>query len=257
MNFYKTYSAEETKLFKYLDRSFINLASDYQVQEWEIPTLINSDVLRKCGYFETMPNQLTPIGYIKREAIENVILGGRAREEDVSLGTLYLAPAACLHVYPMLEKTIVEDTVITVKGHAFRYEDCDFKEGKRQWDFTIREFIAVGKPEFVKNFLEYFKHKSLEFAKSCELDCQVNVACDLFFPNKQNNLMKMRQKANGLKYELILQEEELAIGSFNYHGFHFSKPFHFDQNGEVVSGCVGFGLDRWINSLQKVNGGRF
>ena len=45
--------------------------------------------------------------------------------------------------------------------------------------------------------------------------------------------------------------KELALASFNYHGFHFSMAFDFAKNGTIVTGCVGFGLDRWIDVLKE------
>ena len=251
MKQYKTYLEEESKTIHWLDEKFKELISEYTIQEWEIPTMIDEDVLVKCGYFKTMPNHLTPVGYINLNDIETVLSSGKISKDNILFKKIYLAPAACLHIYPMLEQNPVMNQIITIKGHAYRYEENGFVEGERQWDFFVREFVAIGEPEYVKGFLNIFQKRILERTQVCGLSCRIRAASDPFFPTKENNLMKMKQKANGLKYELVF-DNRLAIGSFNYHGFHFSKPFHFDQERKVVSGCVGFGFDRWVKALKDI-----
>lgn len=251
MKQYKTYLEEESKTIHWLDEKFKELISEYTIQEWEIPTMIDEDVLVKCGYFKTMPNHLTPVGYINLNDIETVLSSGKISKDNILFKKIYLAPAACLHIYPMLEQNPVMNQIITIKGHAYRYEENGFVEGERQWDFFVREFVAIGEPEYVKGFLNIFQKRILKLTEVCGLSCRIRAASDPFFPTKENNLMKMKQKANGLKYELVF-DNRLAIGSFNYHGFHFSKPFHFDQERKVVSGCVGFGFDRWVKALKDI-----
>lgn len=251
MKQYKTYLEEDTKTIQWLDEKFKELISEYTIQEWEIPTMIDEDVLAKCGYFKTMPNQLTPVGYVNLNDMDTVLSSGKISKDNILFEKKYLAPAACLHIYPMLEKNPVMNQIVTIKGHAYRYEEKGFMEGERQWDFLIREFVAIGDSEYVKGFLNTFQERVLAFTETCGMPCCIKAASDPFFPTKENNLMKMRQKVNGLKYELLF-DNRLAIGSFNYHGFHFSKPFHFDQERKVVSGCVGFGIDRWIKALKDM-----
>lgn len=251
MKQYKTYLEEDTKTIQWLDEKFKELISEYTIQEWEIPTMIDEDVLTKCGYFKTMPNQLTPVGYVNINDMDTVLSSGKISKDNILFEKKYLAPAACLHIYPMLEKNPVMNQIVTIKGHAYRYEEKGFMEGERQWDFLIREFVAIGDSEYVKGFLSTFQERVLAFTETCGMPCCIKAASDPFFPTKENSLMKMRQKANGLKYELLF-DNRLAIGSFNYHGFHFSKPFHFDHERKVVSGCVGFGIDRWIKALKDM-----
>ena len=49
-----------------------------------------------------------------------------------------------------------------------------------------------------------------------------------------------------------VNNKELAIASFNYHKYHFSKLFEFDKDEKIVTGCVGFGLDRWVYLLKDL-----
>ena len=191
MKQYKTYLEEDTKTIQWLDEKFKELISEYTIQEWEIPTMIDEDVLAKCGYFKTMPNQLTPVGYVNLNDMDTVLSSGKISKDNILFEKKYLAPAACLHIYPMLEKNPVMNQIVTIKGHAYRYEEKGFMEGERQWDFLIREFVAIGDSEYVKGFLNTFQERVLAFTETCGMPCCIKAASDPFFPTKENNLMKM------------------------------------------------------------------
>ena len=120
MKEYKTYSEKDTKTIQWLDEKFKELISEYTIQEWEIPTMIDEDILSKCGYFKTMPNQLTPVGHVNLNDMEMILSNGKISKDNLLFGKKYLAPAACLHIYPILEKNPVMNQIITIKGHAYR-----------------------------------------------------------------------------------------------------------------------------------------
>lgn len=117
-----------------------------------------------------MPHQLASIGYIKENAIGHVIDGNDISSNDISKSEYYLTPAACIHLYPMLEKEQLENVVITTRARVYRYENAQFEKGQRLWDFTVREFVAVGAPRFVQAFLKDFQYKSLELCKKLGID---------------------------------------------------------------------------------------
>ncbi len=251
MKCYKEYKDKDNELIKYIEKEFINFADNYKVHEWQIPALIGGDILRKCGYFKTMPNQLTAVGYINPDSISDVIARDEVNEKEIINRNFYLTPAACIHIYPMLKKENLCNEIITTKARVYRYENAKFETGKRLWDFGVREFVAVGNSEFIKKFLEEFQQKSLEFSKLCGIECMINESNDHFYPTKNNKTIEKIQKNNGLKKELICVSDGLAIASYNYHGYHFSKTFGFDKEGKIVTGCVGFGLDRWVSAINN------
>lgn len=57
------------------------------------------------------------------------------------------------------------------------------------------------------------------------------------------------QLVNKTKQELVasINGKEVALASFNFHGNHFSAKFNFEGDRNIVTGCVGFGLERWIS----------
>ena len=99
------------------------------------------------------------------------------------------------------------------------------------------------------------EEKTLEFAKTLRLPAETVPATDCFFPTKENKIKKKIQIGNSLKNELVVPMENklTALASFNYHHFRFSKPFMFDNDGSTVSGCVGYGLERWVAAYKFYN----
>lgn len=41
--------------------------------------------------------------------------------------------------------------------------------------------------------------------------------------------------------------------TINFHGNHFSAKFNFEGDRNIVTGCVGFGLERGISFLEQNN----
>ena len=62
---------------------------------------------------------------------------------------------------------------------------------------------------------------------------------------------KTIQLLDNSKYELRLNlssDKQISTASFNLHGTAFTYPFNIGVSGveEAVTGCVGFGLERWV-----------
>lgn len=248
---YSTYREEDTTKMKKLDHEFLACVEKYQIKHWSIPAMISGNILKRCGYFSTLPQQITKISTIKRERLEPLACGCEYHlnsDDYDSSSTMFLTPAACLHFYPMLEEIPAYNEIITTLARVYRYEDGKFECGVRQWDFTVREFVAVGSKEFVTQFLTNMENKLVQLAKMNQLKVNVENANDHFYPNKLNSMKERFQKNNNLKKELVasVNGQNIAIASFNYHDLHFSKEFGFDKKATVVTGCVGCGVDRWI-----------
>lgn len=241
-NAYLCFYEEGTRLLQQLDNKFMSFVQDIKHVEIQIPSIINGEVLERCGYFQTFPQHLTmvyPLQNIERNK-DNV--------KNSSLGKgYYLTPAACVHIYPMMEKNFKEELCYTTLESVYRYENGNFQNPERLWEFTVREFVFVGTKNFVVSMLENMKIEALNLARSYFPEAEINGAHDNFYPSHENKIKSKIQIANHLKDELLVEfnNRKIAIASFNYHNFHFSKAFNFDQNGEIVTGCVGFGMERW------------
>lgn len=248
---YNIYGPEDTKTIEELNNNFLNFVDNYDLIKWTIPALIKKEVLEKCGYFSTMPNQLTGAAHFK--IINDFDDDINMQKKYVFDDDYYFTPAACLHFYPELKKFDYSNKIITTLARVYRYEEGKFNKGVRCWEFLVREFVAVGEEEFVKEFLNNLKNKAISYALQYSDKVKCETANDNFYPTQENSMKQRFQKMNGLKFELqgIINNKYEAIGSFNYHGNHFSKPFNFDKNGKIVTGCVGFGIDRWMSYINS------
>lgn len=248
---YRVYTTKDTIFLTKLEKDILDFSKDYTVHHWRIPAMISGEILEKCGYFESMPNQLTGTGYFDEKNCIEIIEGNKKNNLTFSSENMYLTPAACIHFYPELKKEKLKNELITTNARVYRHEDGKFGR-YRLWDFNVREFVAVGSKEFVVNFLQDFRQKALNLTKKYKIKSSIVVANDHFYPSKKNKIKEKVQKVNSLKYELI-GNDEVALASFNFHGYHFSKTFDFDEDGKIVTGCVGFGLDRWIELVKNFN----
>jgi seryl-tRNA synthetase len=245
---YACFYADNNQLMTFLDEKFQIMIIGQNPEEYHIPALIDGEILQRCGYFTSFPHHLTVVGYVRKENYQDVVAQKEVKKEYTEVADKYLTPAACLHVYPMLEGRSITQKVITTKARVYRYEGENFKGLTRLWDFTVREIVLVGRKEFVISMQEELKQKALEFAQTITEKSKIVCANDPFYPSKQNILKANIQKENSQKFELLfpIQGEEVAVASFNYHDTHFSRAFSFDSDGQIVTGCVGFGLERWI-----------
>lgn len=242
---YPTYNEYETRIVDDFDKDFLKFAKGYTVNKWEFASMISNDILQRCGYFATMPENLTFVSGVNTENVNVLHTGAQATLPVSGYG---LTPAACLHIYPMLQKEKKRNELITTCQKVYRYEHGSYEMGVRFWEFWVREFVAVGTEEYVQNFLEDFRNKALVYAKERYGEAYLRGATDLFFPSRENRIIQRMQKKNNLKQELIvsINQRDVACASFNYHKAHFSKLFNFDEDGSIVTGCVGFGLNRWL-----------
>lgn len=245
--YYETLEDTESAYYQMIDEHFKNIAVNFGGKEVVIPAMIKESVLKRCGYFRSFPQHLTGIkSYFEQM---NIDIDNANKTEE----SLFLTPAACLHIYPMLEDENVENSVITTKARVYRYEAERHDGNVRLWDFSVREIVAVGTERFVLDTLAYLREQALAYCNELGIKAEIKNATDPFYPSKTNEKIKKIQKINNLKKELTtcINGIEVAIASFNIHGTHFSKTFNFDRSGQIITGCVGFGLERWIAALRE------
>ena len=252
---YCVFTEKETAIFNKIDTHFKDIAIQLGALEYSVPAMISKEVLEKCGYFSSFPQQLTAAAFVQPDAYGKVAQKGVVVSDYMSVSDQYLTPAACLHVYPTLEDVDIDTKMITTKARVYRYENEKFDGKIRLWDFTVREIVIAGTQDFVLEKLSLIKEKSLDFCHEIGLTVKLIAASDHFFPTKRNEIKQKLQISNSFKYELVVPvgATDVSIASFNFHGTHFSKPFHFDQKGTVLTSCVGYGLERWVSAIRHHN----
>lgn len=247
-----SYGAESAKKIREFEKDILDCLTVFNVKEIMIPTLISGSILRKCGYFDTSPHHLTLAAHAHPDYFDEIICKKRIDEDQIQVEDTYLTPAACLHIYPMLEnKKMTEPLCVTTSTRVYRYEGGKHIAGSRLWDFAVREVVFIGEEQYVKSALERVEEWIAGYVKKFDHNIKWQQAFDYFYETPKNDILKKFQLKNNLKKELVLQTEKgsLAIASINYHDNHFSKPFEFDNAGKIVTGCIGFGLDRWHQVL--------
>jgi acyl carrier protein len=219
-----------------VDHTVSQWARELNATEHRYPSLIDPDVLKRAGKADSVP-------------------------EDLTLHNDMFPPAVCYHAYPEWEgKTLrPEPTLLTARGRCSRYEDGSYVPLERLRQFTMREIIILGSRDQVDDARHSLVRQVSELVTMLELDAAIDLAADPFFTSADEG-RRLMQQAAALKYELRLTIDEagrtIAAASFNHHQDFFGTRFdiRLADGTPAHSGCVAFGLERWVLALCAQHG---
>ena len=256
-------SKQSRFLYNFFDEKFTELLYEsFEKRDCEIitklyPVLLPIESYKKTGYLKRTPQYsmfccslyedfkyLNSIGEIENNEYREVMNNPEYA----------LSPSACFHVYEELKnEKLACNTVVTFTQSVFRNEGrFNFKEFGRMRDYHVREIVFIGDMDFVSNSREIMIDKIKEFIEIIKLDASITVASDPFILPKMQKFKKL-QVIDNSKYELRLSyndNKDMSVGSFNLHGTAFTQPFNISVEGkETVTGCIGFGLERFVLSF--------
>ena len=244
-------------LFRRLDSLFQTWASDCGAEEHRFPTFISAKELNRVDYFKSFPHLVTFPAVLKDDPENLSRFAKGATLDETGAVTLteiapireVLTPAACYHFYSLFQGHALERPLfLTTRAGCFRRES-HYLPLQRQWNFSMREIVCLGTAEEVKAFLQTYREKLEAFFASIDLPIEWKAATDPFF-NPKKNPKYLLQKLDPVKHEMIYRgggQDSLAIGSINFHRNYFGEAFGITRAGEdAYSGCVAFGLERWI-----------
>lgn len=247
------FSGELLELFRRLDSLFLRWAAESKAAEHLFPTFIPAAALEKLDYFRSFPHLVTfPVTLEASEENLKRFTGGEPMGPSGVLQFSKLAPtrdvltpAACYHFYLNFQGEALEGPrVVTTRAACFRRE-AQYIPLQRQWSFSMREIVCLGTAEEVKTFLAKYQERVGQFFKEIGLPIEWKDATDPFF-NPSKNPKYLLQKLDPVKTEMVFGEG-LAIGSVNFHRNYFGEAFGIAREGkEAFSGCVAFGIERWI-----------
>jgi seryl-tRNA synthetase len=253
------------KLFQHLEKMFLRLASLSEAEEFHFPVFISAKELKKLDYFKSFPQLIHfPVSLkLDEENLRNFAQGEHMNEKgEIQLTEVTpicecLTPAACYHFYISHQDMNLPATqYFTTRAHCFRQEKF-YEPLRRQRNFNMREIVCIGTADEVKSFLARYKDLMTKILIELKLPVEWEIATDPFFDPESNPKFIMQQ-LDPVKQEMIFfknQPEELSIGSINYHKNYFGDGFNIKVNNETAfSGCVAFGLERWIYAITKVYG---
>ena len=148
-------------------------------------------------------------------------------------------------------------------GRVFRHEAANIAGLDRLWEFNVRELVFIGDEQFVLDARKLATHCVVDMLEKWDLDGHVETATDPFFATV-HAARTFWQRSMDVKYEIKLplaplsdgKARSVAVGSINVHGPFFGDRFKIsDTAGEPAhTGCVGFGLERWVLALFTQHG---
>ena len=244
--------------------SLAELANEETTDEWSVPSGISFATLERAQYFASFPQWLTAASHLSDDpSVLETIAGsdspGSSARAAMQEPDAALSPAVCYHTYERLAgQSVLSPTLMTAEGVCWRHEGDRLAPLERGWAFRMREIVCLGTPVAVEEFRQRWIARATAFAESLGLNVETVQATDPFFaPTARGKAVLQSIKA--LKHELIVRFPDgraLAIASFNNHERFFGDSFGISlESGEVAaSGCVAFGIERWLLAVLAVNG---
>ncbi len=240
-------------IYQQLEAIFLQWASAKQAESIRYPALIPVNDLDCLNYFRNFPHLV-----FCACAMDSAAYAGHADREhsvasldkgDLQDAAYCLPPAACYNVYLSLRgQQLVQTRYVTTVATCFRNEDY-YDRLRRLRAFTLREIVCVGSAEAVKAHLRLYRGVVLEFLSNLGLPVSTEHASDPFFDKGGTAARAARIFPTK---EEILYRGELAIASLNYHRRFFGERCQIALDNEAAhTGCVGFGVERWIQALSE------
>lgn len=244
-------------MLRSLDGALLRFAQAMQAREITFPAITPVSQLSPIDYFKNFPHlglavsALDP-AHFGDDLEHSSMKTGHVTPDSLGNANYFLPSAACYPIYAHLrDRTLAGTQYITTVQRCFRNE-THYEGMRRLLGFTMREIVAVGTYEDVRDFLDLGKQCVLSMAEAAGLPLEVQKAHDPFFT--AGNDKSRTQKLLGLKQELVF-EDSVAVSSVNAHMGFFGErwrirldPAHF-----AFSGCIAFGLERWLHALTKTH----
>jgi hypothetical protein len=233
-----------------LDEAFLGWAREAGAQAAIYPPLMRIEELAALDYFRNFPHLAVLTTGITPAALERPVAdGGEAvAAEDLHAARYALPSAACFNVYlHMRGRTLAAPVYVTTAANCFRREER-FDGLRRLLGFYMREIVAVGDRDAVLAHLSAFKRRVQAFTGALGLPVEFAPSSDPFFdPNAGRALMGQLFPAK----EEVVYGGDLAIASLNQHRNFFGErcDIRLPDGSFAFSGCVAFGLERWISAL--------
>jgi seryl-tRNA synthetase len=253
-----------SSLVREIESALADIARAETSDEWITPSGVSFDTLERAHYFASFPQWLTAASHLSgdEKTLEGIATSpspGAAARASLAGAEVVLPPAVCYNTYAAYADSVIDAPVImTAQGTCWRHEGQKLSPLERGWAFTMREIVCLGTEPDVKDFLDRSVKRVSKLERAMGLDCQLMAAADPFFAPTARGRSAL-QRIKGLKHELVFHpsgERPLAIASFNDHELFFGQAFGITlvEGGPAWSGCVAFGLERWVLAFLVTHG---
>jgi Seryl-tRNA synthetase len=250
-----TLGPEVLRLKEALEGRFLAWAAECGAVPMLFPPLMRVRDLDGLDYFRNFPHLPLIVSRIHPEWLRGYAKGPAIEEvpaEHLGAGEYVLPSAACYNIYIHLKGTKLEGPLyITTVASCFRNEQ-HYERLKRLWGFTMREIVCIGSADDVQAHLSAFKLRILDFAGRLGLALETQTATDPFYEPQSSRAVMQRLFPQ--KEELVYSGSEggsVAIGSLNFHRNFFGErcDIRTADSQAAFTGCVAFGLERWLHAL--------
>lgn len=249
---------EALLLYKYFEQSFQKMAHSLKsiCEERLYPVLLPVTEYKKTGYLRNSPQYAMLCSSVYEDIKELEELNDNVDTKDVKRfikqPRYALSPSACFHSYIEFKNQCLEEKkILTFTQSVFRNEGrFNYEDLGRLRDYHVREIVFFGDTDYVKEKRKELMDFVVQFVKDIDLCGEMVLASDPFIMPKLQKYKKIQMMEN-VKYELRINysnDESLSVASFNLHGTSFTYPFQISIKNvsQSVTGCAGFGLERWV-----------
>ncbi|MEV6980302.1 hypothetical protein AB0M95_03435 [Sphaerisporangium sp. NPDC051017] len=249
----------ELRLLRELDALILSWAEEAGALERRYPFLLRPDFLDGLGHFEDFPHLGLPVPAADPERLLKSLRIAERPLASVPAEALddarYVLPSAACHaIFQSLAGRTVpaEGAAHTTLATCFRNEE---RHGgpRRPLAFSMREIVHVGTAEGAREHVARFKERVLALGARLGLDMRTEVATDPFFDRTASRAIM--QLLFPVKEEFVV--DGVTVGSVDHHGDFFGERcgIRLPDGTAARSGCVAFGLERWVHVLTARFGG--
>ena len=233
-------------------------------ETWRPAATLAWRTLETADYFASFPQWLTAAAHMGDDEGSLERIAGSRRPAEVARERFgppaaALPPAACYHIFEGLRGSALKGARrVTLQCTCWRHEGSATLPLERGWSFTMREVVAVGTAAEVAEFRAEGESAVLRVAAALGLEPEVVEATDPFFrPTARGK--ELVQRLKGLKREVTLSlggGRRIAVASTNLHEDFFGRAFEIrgETGAPASSGCVAFGLERWLLAFLVAHG---
>jgi seryl-tRNA synthetase len=199
----------------------------------EAPLFIDRHVLTTAKYVAHFPQH---------------VIVGRSFRSTRSRGR-FLAPAACLHFYGILEGAALagDRESAFVVGPCARFESGRVAFPHRLAAFHMAELVVLGTARVVEAQASAVEAMLVDVFRNLGIDGSFRPATDAFFlPSSRGARLLQQLKQLKREFSSPLEDDGLALASINRHEDYFAKAFRIRLAGgeSAHSFCVALGLER-------------
>lgn len=247
----RTLGPQGVALFRALERQFLHWAESCGAIEKNYPALMRVADLNRFDYFRNFPHIVTCGCAIHQDALDTYARTDGPLSEiptaHLAAADHVLAPAACYNIYLDYQNAaLAADLKVTTIGQCYRNETA-YDGLARLRSFSMREIVCIGSADGVKRHVAELKQTVVGFLNGIGLPITVGVATDPFFDRSSERAVLSRLFPTK---EEVQYDGKVAIASFNFHRNFFGERCGITIGGETAfSGCVAFGVERWIHAL--------